>query len=70
MSCGLLPRSATELQIVGTQASPFRDTRQHSGTDFLPVVKCKDVIGPIGTHQNTVRAGLPLEGPSDAVKRS
>ena len=48
----------------------FAMRARHMRTDFFAVVKGKNVIVPTLTRQNAMRAGLPLEGPPDAVERT
>jgi len=38
--------SEIPLQVIGFQSSVFGYPCQHSGADFIPIVKCKHVILP------------------------
>ena len=47
-----------ELQIFWRQARAFRNSGQHSRTDLLVIVECKDKVWPIRSRERLVRAGL------------
>jgi hypothetical protein len=61
-------RLASPSQVVRRQTGALRDSRKHSRTDFLAVVKCEDHIGPPRAGQRLVGTGLPLERPANSVK--
>jgi hypothetical protein len=58
----------TSLEICRTQPAVLGETREHPRAEFLPVVEREDEVRPAGTSEHLVRAGLALDGPTDAKK--
>jgi hypothetical protein len=69
VSCIRLFGGAVTLQVFWPESSVFGDSRQHSGADFLGVVKRERVVGRATTRQSPVRTRLPLDRPTDALQR-
>jgi hypothetical protein len=42
------------------------DPRQHSGTDFVTVMKGEDIVRPTGSLQYLMGTALALHSPSDS----
>lgn len=69
-SSGVLCRSAHgPLEIVRMHTGMLRDPRQHAGAYLLTVMECKYCIGQHVTGEHTMRAGLALDPPADALQR-
>jgi hypothetical protein len=56
------------LKVRGSQASSFRDSRQHFRSNLLIVVKCEHEIWPVGPSQRSMRTGLTLDLPADPLE--
>ncbi len=49
----------------------FGDPGEHLRAYLFSVMKCKDVVRPTGTGQDTMRSAvLPLDGPTDVEQGS
>ncbi len=59
---------STSLEVLGTQPAVLGETREHPRAQFLPVMECEDHVRPTRTSEHLVRAGLALDGPTDAKK--
>jgi hypothetical protein len=67
MRCNTLCRGlAEDLEVIGLKPGPFANSRQHSRSDFLGVVKSEDVVGPAFTAQDTMGSGVASDGPADS----
>jgi hypothetical protein len=58
----------SSLEIRRTQPAVLGETCEHPRPEFLPVVEREDEVRPAGTSEHLVRAGLALDGPTDAKK--
>src|SRR3954451_22430283 len=57
-------------QVLGSQARPLGDPREHARTDLLAVVEGEGHVGPAVPLQDPVRgADLTLDPPPDAKQR-
>src|SRR5664280_3742058 len=57
------------LDVLGAQATVFGDTSKHAWPDLLAVVEGEHQVGPAGTGEDAVRAGLALDNPAHAQQR-
>src|SRR5262249_38390114 len=62
-------RAVLKLQVFRIEPRPFCNSRKHSRTNLLIIMKRKHKIGPASTGECTMRAGLALDDPADAKKR-
>ncbi len=66
--CRALWWKATALKVVGSKTGEACDTRKHLRADLLAVMESENKIRPALPLKNAVRAGLPLDGPTDALE--
>ena len=57
------------LQIFRAKSRALRDTRKHSRTDFLTIMKGKHSVWPAVTCEHFMRARLALDHPSHSKQR-
>ena len=52
------------LQVFWRKTSVLGNSRQHSGTNFFPVMEGERDVRPSGPGKRSVRSSLPLDGPA------
>jgi hypothetical protein len=61
---------AGRLEIVGPKTSVLADAREHARPKLVAFMEGEHVIRPPLARQDSMGADLPLDCPSDALKRS